>query len=241
MVNEQLVDSFRKWLFTHEKLHNNTVAKHLKKLRKYILLAKRYNHPVTDVSMKIKELPSTRLWLTKEELSKFDNLYTQELPNTLKITLHYFLLSCYTSLRISDKHQINTKNIDGNILTFKPEKTQHINKEVKIFLTEKAMHYVNLQLEHQYKPYSNPKLNQYLKEIVSFLGIDKKISFHSARHTFAYHYILGQGKVEVLQQILGHSSITTTMIYTHVDIEAQKIDAKKMDEYYSSINPTQVQ
>jgi site-specific recombinase XerD len=51
---------------------------------------------------------------------------------------------------------------------------------------------------------------------MKFLGINKKISFHVARHTFATLFLKMGGKIQNLQQLLGHSSISTTMIYSHI-------------------------
>jgi site-specific recombinase XerD len=97
-----------------------------------------------------------------------------------------------------------------------------------------AMKYVNIQLEHHLQPYSNPKLNLYLKEIKTLADINKPISFHTARHTFAYNYISAGGNVVTLQQLLGHSNIQTTMVYTHVDISVQEKEIEKMNQYFST-------
>ena len=61
---------------------------------------------------------------------------------------------------------------------------------------------------------SNQKLNSYLKEIADLCGINKNITFHLARHTFATTTTLAKGvPIETVSKMLGHTNIETTQIY----------------------------
>lgn len=61
---------------------------------------------------------------------------------------------------------------------------------------------------------SNQKLNSYLKEIGDLCGINKNITFHLARHTFATTTTLAKGvPIETVSKMLGHTNIETTQIY----------------------------
>ena len=83
---------------------------------------------------------------------------------------------------------------------------------------------------------SNQKMNDYLKEIAIVCGIDKNVTFHLARHTFATTITLANGvPIESVSKMLGHTDIRTTQIYAKVvdtklsnDMEllAQKINIK---------------
>ena len=64
---------------------------------------------------------------------------------------------------------------------------------------------------------SNQKLNSYLKEIADLCEIDKNLTFHIARHTFATTVTLTNGvPIESVSKMLGHTNLKTTQIYAKV-------------------------
>ncbi|WP_233530647.1 tyrosine-type recombinase/integrase [Gelidibacter salicanalis] len=79
---------------------------------------------------------------------------------------------------------------------------------------------------------SNVKINLYLKEIASVVGIRKSLTFHMARHTFATTVTLNNGvPIETVSKLLGHKKISTTQIYARVledKLSKDMIDLQKI-------------
>ena len=81
-----------------------------------------------------------------------------------------------------------------------------------------------------FKRISNQKINEYLKEIASLCKIDKRVSFHLARHTFATTITLNNNvPIETVSKVMGHSKISTTQIYA-------KILQSKVNEDFSKLS-----
>jgi site-specific recombinase XerD len=103
-------------------------------------------------------------------------------------------------------------------------------REVYIPLTKRAIDLLPKEDTSNkiFKVISNQKTNSYLTDIMSKATIDKKISFHCARHTFATVSIELGIPLEVIQTILGHTSVKTTQIYAKI-ISAVK--TREMDKW----------
>jgi integrase/recombinase XerD len=68
-----------------------------------------------------------------------------------------------------------------------------------------------------------------IKEVAKKAGIKKTVSPHTFRHSFATHLVEGGADLRAVQEMLGHASITTTEIYTHLDREFLR---KTLEQYH---------
>jgi site-specific recombinase XerD len=76
---------------------------------------------------------------------------------------------------------------------------------------------------------SNQRLNSYLKEIADLCGIEKNVTFHLARHTFATTVTLAKGvPLETVSKMLGHTSLKTTQIYARITDQKIGNDMQKL-------------
>ena len=166
-----------------------------------------------------------RQFLDEEELEQLES--TKMGNERLERIRDCFVFSCYTGLSYVDVKELNrdniVKGIDGNHwISTKREKT---DKPVKVPLLPKAqeilekyMQCPEMENKESLLPISsNQKTNAYLKEIADSCDIDKNLTFHVARHTFATTVMLSNGvPIETVSKLLGHSKLSTTQIYARV-------------------------
>ena len=74
-----------------------------------------------------------------------------------------------------------------------------------------------LYLSNRSKPLTRLTINNLIKKYCKLANINRKISPHTFRHSFATHMLEGGADLRVVQEILGHENINTTEIYTHLD------------------------
>jgi len=207
-------------------LRNNGVMKHLERLKKLMNLAVDLEwldkNPFARYKQKFNKFE--KAYLTKEELELFQK---QKLTDKgYEKVRDIFVFACYTGLSYTDVRALTERNIvrgiDGNHWVFTHrEKT---DQPVKIPLLDQALcildKYRQYPEDHEsllLPVYSNQKVNLYLKEIAKILNIDKKLTFHSARHTFATTVTLSNGvPIETVSKLLGHTKLSTTQIYARV-------------------------
>ena len=210
-----------------KKLQHNAVMKHIQRLRKMVTLAFHLEWIEKDPFVKFKSylIQKEREFLTAEDLKRIETIHLESFR--LKKVRDIFIFSCYTGISYGDVMQLTKQNIakgmDGKIwIITKREKN---GNQVKLPLLDRAMDILadyefdrGCLINNSLLPLiSNQKMNSYLKEVAAICGIEKKITFHLARHTFATTVALSNGvPIETVSKILGHRKLSTTQIYAKV-------------------------
>jgi len=219
----------------HKKIANNTAMRHIQRLRKMVTMAFHMEWIDRDPFVKFKPTIEKRErdFLSKNELEAIENFTTN--IERLNIVKDLFIFSCYTGIAYVDIMQLTKDNIllgiDGGewIIT----KRQKTNTPVKIPILEPAQRLISKYKDNVravskgtlFPVLSNQKINSYLKEIADVCGIQKNLTFHMARHTFATTVTLTNGvPIETVSKLLGHTKLSTTQIYARV------IDSKVSDD-----------
>lgn len=205
------------------RLSTNTIARHMKSLKRYINVARKKRiiteYPFLNYTIRTEQ--SHRDALTEKELEMLER-YQENLAEPNEV-LNAFLFSCYTGLRYSDvcmftKQDIYTINRKRWVVL----KMYKTNKEIRIPLSTifegKALELTRSISRNRgilFHIGSNQQANRVLKKIARQVGI-KKMTFHTARHTCATLLLYRGVSITTVQTILGHQSVKTTQIYSAV-------------------------
>ncbi|MEI7980419.1 MAG: site-specific integrase [Bacteroidota bacterium] len=207
--------------------HENTCSKLFRFMRNMINRAISQNIIKENVfdRFQIKSLPGKREFLSEDELKILEDLNikgtgTRYLNNVLK----YFLFACYTGLRYQDLKKLRFSdlkkgNIDDSEVFFIRITMHKTREEVSVPLIPKAFALVGepgFQNQKVFRVSVNQLTNRHLKEIITKAKIQKNITFHCARHTFAVHCLELEMPIEVVSALLGHTNLKTTEIYTKI-------------------------
>ncbi len=199
-----------------------------KAYRKYLELARKvdkksFEWPFPEIIKKPKG--KRPIFLSQAELKNMISLYEDPasfLTKTGKNVLRAFLVQCFTGLRFGDLQKVEKKQYQKKKIILKPEKTsESTGEEVRLYVHGPLQSILKdckvlSQSKYLVPTHAEPTHNLHLKSIARMCRIQKKLTTHVARHTFATIFLERGGSVEVLQKILGRSKIETTMIYVHI-------------------------
>ncbi|MBW8244289.1 site-specific integrase [Muricauda oceani] len=205
----------------------NTITKYITNFKKIVRIAYAHNWINKDpfFHWKAKWKPTEREVLTEPELNA---LKEKEFKNKkLDRVRDIFLFCCFTGLSYADVKKLSSLDIVLDIRGQQWIKTQRKKTKTK---SSVPLLPIPLQIMEKYGEFharskdnlilpvmSNQKLNEYLTDIAEQCGINKRITFHLSRHTFATTVTLANGvPIESVSKMLGHTSIKTTQIYAKV-------------------------
>jgi integrase/recombinase XerD len=240
--NMALHDRLMVYLREERKLAPNSVATAIKDLKTFLrwLRDERGFAVSVDISkLVIKSFDTPKLYLTATEL---DRIASAMLPANLVPTRDIFLFCCYTGLRYSDVSGLHRGHLHewdgGRLLRLMMSKTR---AGVSIYLTAAASAILNKYNDPErlklLPVHPNQVMNKYLKRVAKLAGLTgaadlvstesggivraavpkcELVTMHTARHTFATQSLLRGMPVEVLQKVLGHKKVQTTLIYAKI-------------------------
>jgi site-specific recombinase XerD len=236
-INTEFIDSLQRWLKVTHKNDINTIHGKMRVLRAYLNIAVRRGIISENpfIRVKLKKASVNRVFLSAEELKILWKLYnSRKLVEKDQRVLRHFLFMCLTGIRVSDKRILSKGNIEGATLIFAPWKTHNSKREpIKVPLNRYARQVIGDEActtRQIFTKISDQKLNEYIKTIVSGAGINKDVSSHTGRHTFATTWLNKTNDLAQLQVLLGHSNIRETMEYVHITEEDLKRQMKNYEK-----------
>jgi len=226
-IDHSFIMEYEFYLRSVRKCANNSAVKYIKNFHKIInqCMANGWlnKDPFANYKAKVKEV--IREFLTENEIETILN--KRFVSERLELVRDIFIFSCFTGLAYIDVKQLTLDNIslgiDGDKWIFKNR--QKTETASKIPLLPMAQDIINKYAdnpicinENRLLPIlSNQKMNAYLKEIADVCEINKDLTFHIARHTFATTVTLSNGvPLETVSKMLGHTNLKTTQHYAKI-------------------------
>ena len=226
-VDHKFITGFEYYLKTTRNCSHNTSIKYITNFKKIIKIA--YANDWIDkdpfLHWKAKLKIVDREFLTENEIQKI--VEKEFSVNRLNQVKDIFIFCCFTGLAYADVKKL-TKNdivigIDGEhwIKTKRAKTDTRSNIPIlsipQTIIEKYSEHMEILESELILPVLSNQKMNAYLKEIADLCQINKNLTFHLARHTFATTVTLTNGvPIESVSKMLGHKSLRTTQHYAKI-------------------------
>jgi len=226
-IDHAFITDFEFYLRSVKVCSNNTAVKYVRNFRKIINICLNNDwlekNPFSKYEGKVYEVDKE--FLTEEEIQK---IYSKKFMNKrLEQVRDIFIFCCFTGLAYIDVQQLRKDHlgigIDGNKWIFKNRQKTDTRSKIPLLpvaeeLIQKYAEHPKCLNEDRILPVlSNQKMNSYLKEIGDVCGIQKEITFHMARHSFATSVTLTNGvPIESVSKMLGHKSLRTTQHYAKI-------------------------
>ncbi len=232
-LTPEFIKAFDIFLKTKGGLCRNTIVRYMKCLKKItnMAIAKEWMRKDPFYGYKMEQDETDPVFLTNNELQAIMNKKF-EIPR-LELVKDIFLFSCFTGLAFADVSSLKPENLEQD-----NSGDWWIRKgRVKLERRRKASSIANIPLlpvplailkKYESHPMAlkkgtclpvlcNQKLNSYLKEIADFCKINKNLTTHAARHTFATTVTLANDvPLQEVSAMLGHSSTRMTQHYARV-------------------------
>lgn len=243
-INHAFITEYEFYLRSVRKCNNNTAVKYIKNFGKIIRICIANGwldkSPFVNYKSKVKEVE--RAFLVEEEIQVLASKeFATDRLNQVK---DIFLFSCFTGLAYIDVKKLTKNNItigiDGEKWIYTNRQKTDTRSNIPLLpmaeeIIAKYKEHPQCLNEGKLLPVlSNQKMNSYLKEMADVCGINKELTFHIARHTFATTVTLTNGvPIESVSKMLGHKNLRTTQHYAKILDRKVSEDMKALREKIS--------
>jgi site-specific recombinase XerD len=243
-VNYEYIDSFNTYLQTRYRCKHNGAVNLLCCLKNFIFYCLR-NEWITKnpfQSYKLKEEHN----YSKDHLvkSEIDTLIAKEMPNRrLEAVRDVFVFCCLTALAFTDADHLRKEHIskddDGRLWVHKPREKTGVMSAIPLLphAIEILRKYENDEIcreKGKLLPVpSNQKMNSYLKEIATICNIDKTLTTHVARHSFACLAMELSIPIDIIAKVLGHTNTNMTRRYAKLSESAIGREVSKIADVFA--------
>lgn len=246
-VSYGYLDGFNTYLQTAHRCHHNGAVNILDCLRNFMLycLRNEWIEKNPFKNYKLKEVaPPQKEHLSKKEI---ELLTGKQMPNLrLENVRDIFVFCCLTGLTFADVKELKREHLttdeQGNMWIRKPrEKTAVMStipllKQPKAILQKYAFDLHCIESGKLLPVPSNQKMNAYMSEIATICGLNKKLTTHCARHTFACLAVEYGMPIDVLAKILGHTNTNMTRHYAKFSEQLIGREMQKIGEVFAAAN-----
>lgn len=225
-VDLTFITGFEHYLKLNKAGSHNTIVKYVTNFKKIVRIALANNWMKTDpfLHWKARWKKTYREVLTETELRML--IEKDFTLNRLERARDVFIFCCFTGLSYADVKKLAPENVynlgNQKWIRILRTKTKLPSAVPLLPIAEEILNKYSNPFSRDHRAQllpvlSNQKMNQYLKEISELCGINKQMTFHLSRHTFATTVTLSNGvPIESVSRMLGHQSLRTTQIYAKV-------------------------
>lgn len=234
-IDQDDIEKFREYMAVEKKYSKQTIYISMKALQSFFKFLKKEEFYRLPAPKRSRKLP---VYLNEKEMSEILKVAKNNMRDyTLILTL------AYTGLRVGELSSLKIEDIDFfenfiHVRSGKGDKDrliamdENVIRAIKEYLQSEKRNDGYLFISQKGTRITTTHIERLVKYYAIKAGIKKKVTPHTIRHTFATTLLRNGADIRFIQQILGHSSIATTQIYTHVDEDALKEVYEKTKPHY---------
>lgn len=219
----------------------NTRNKKFRALKSYLRIAEKdeliNKNPFNDYQ--IESGPGRIVYLTREEVKALQKKYEAgQFNNSQAIAVRNWLFAFHAcGMPRADFKRFVIDWVVSDMIIYTRHKTRRKERMIKIPLSRQAKKLIKEAAPNKvsgkvFRVFQDQTENRLLKEAATLCKINKSLTFHVARHTFATLFYEETGDIATLQKLLGHKNISETMVYAHISETKKQQLMKKFERLF---------